>query len=364
MGDAMTSLQGIGQIGTAITDKRKADLLAKEGALRVKESEQKIALGDKAAADKAQQDQLIADTERRGALAPAAMTGTGPGNNVDMNAVKMANQHDSDAKLYNLVNQDKEGFMPLSGGAYRKMVESRALEANQADQKALNAEAQDKKEFGLKEKDAETRRISAESGHYTPVVLGGERLGAMNTRSGQVADTGEKSPPKASDLPIDVKSEVGTLSTKNAGKISIANQLENHLAQFQAAKTDDDKVRIGNEMLKILNSTEGSDAVGTDERKNLGDALDYHMANVKSGLGMQTGKFHGRDLPGFETQAQATINAIKGAIKSNRSEVDRVMGRTQDAPPPAEPKAGDTKKNTHGDLIRFNGKIWELVDGG
>ena len=60
MGEAIAGLQGIGGIGAALNDKKKMDLLAKEGAARIKESEQmqtindqRIAAGKKTAEDTA-----------------------------------------------------------------------------------------------------------------------------------------------------------------------------------------------------------------------------------------------------------------------------------------------------------------------
>lgn len=131
----------------------------------------------------------------------------------------------------------------------------------------------------------------------------------------------------ARELPIDVKGEVGALSTKNAGKISVMNQIGSYLKEFRAAKTDDDKARIGGQMLKVLNSPEGADAIGVEEAKRLGDALEYNVADVKAGLGMKPGNFHGRDLAGFERQVQSTYDAIKGSVSANREEVGRILGR-------------------------------------
>lgn len=143
----------------------------------------------------------------------------------------------------------------------------------------------------------------------------------------------------AKDLPIDVKAEVGALSTKNANKISVANQIGSYLEQFRNAKTDDDKARIGGQMLKVLNSPEGADAIGVEEAKRLGDALEYNIFDVKAGLGAKPGNLVGRDLPGFERQVQATYDAIKGSVDQNRSEVGRLLGRPASQPESARTTA-------------------------
>lgn len=141
------------------------------------------------------------------------------------------------------------------------------------------------------------------------------------------------------NLPLDVKEQVTALSTKTGNKISIANQLDSYLHEFQTAKTSDDKVRIGRQMLKVLNSPEGADAVGVDEAKRLGDALEYHVANFGSLVGATPGKFVGRDLGGFEKQVQSTIGAVRGSIDSNRKETDRLLGRIPASAPAAAPPA-------------------------
>lgn len=174
---------------------------------------------------------------------------------------------------------------------------------------------------------------AAKSGRFTPFVLADNTVGAFNTRTGQVASTGEKAQPKPGaatpNIPIDVKSEVTALSSKNASKVAIANQIGSYLEQFRAAKSEDDKVRIGGQMLKVLNSPEGADAVGSEEAKRLGDALEFNIFDVKAGLGAKPGKLVGRDLKGFERQAEATYNAIRGSVDQNRAEVDRLMGRQE-----------------------------------
>ena len=161
-------------------------------------------------------------------------------------------------------------------------------------------------------------------------------LGAQAEKATREANA----PLKASELPVDVKSEVTALSGKNAGKVSIGNQIESYLTEFRSAETADDKVRIGRQMLKVLNSPEGADAIGVEEAKRLGDALEYNLFDVGAGLGMKTGKLHGRDLGGFEKQAQSTLDAIRGSVKANRDEVGRLLGRPA-AATPAGGGAGD-----------------------
>ena len=76
-----------------------------------------------------------------------------------------------------------------------------------------------------------------------------------------------------------------------------------------------------------MNSKEGADAVGIDEAKRAAGLLEYNVADVKAGLGMKPGKFHGRDVPGFMKQVESNITGIRGAVNANRTEVDSLMGR-------------------------------------
>lgn len=191
--------------------------------MRIKESEQQQKMNQQKLDQSAAVEKLNTETEARGALAPAAMEGvkTTTGTAVDFQAVKSANQADSDAKLYNIVNKGREGFMPMSGGAFRKMAEAKALEANKADQEAIRTEERATENHVSKMANDKAAR---EAGRYTPVALGGDRLGSMNTRTGKIADTGEKTPPKAgANAPVDgetaipgMKPIAGTKITKDS----------------------------------------------------------------------------------------------------------------------------------------------------
>ena len=154
-----------------------------------------------------------------------------------------------------------------------------------------------------------------------------------------VAPEGTKKPGGA-DLPLDAKKQVETLSTKNASKIAIKNQMASYYEQFKAAKTKDDQIRIGRQMLKVLNSPEGADAISVEEANRLGNALEVQVFNWKG-----PGPLFGRDLEGFGSQVEATIGAIDGSIQANQAQIDTLMGRkpaaAPSAPAPTGPKAGD-----------------------
>jgi hypothetical protein len=141
--------------------------------------------------------------------------------------------------------------------------------------------------------------------------------------------------------------EVTSLMTQNAKKKSIANQLQADLEEFRNAKTEDEKIRIGNTMIKTLNSKEGADAVGVDERKNIANALEYQKFNF-----FNPGKAFGRDLPGFEDQVIATINGVQGGIDlNNKAIADLTKGYQGLKPPPTSRVAERTPDKPKGGAI-------------
>lgn len=181
------------------------------------------------------------------------------------------------------------------------------------------------------------------------------------------------------NLPMDVKKQIETLSTKSAGKMAIANQLQNDLLQMRKAMGQDETgapidgakpnedlaYTYAQNMLKTMNSKEGADAVGVDEARRAAGLLEYNVADVKAGLGMKPGKFHGRDIPGFLKQVESNVAGIKGAVDFNKAEIDKLYGRpSADSPssPSGAPKAGDVDEG-----YRFKGgdpadpNNWEQV---
>jgi len=165
-----------------------------------------------------------------------------------------------------------------------------------------------------------------------------EVRGRIN-QSDRDRDRDSKNKGDMAKLPLDKKKIVETLATKQANKISIRNQMRGAYAGFKAAKTKDAQIRAGRQMLKILNSTEGADAISSEEGKRLGDALELQVFNWKG-----PGPLFGRDLEGFATQVQGTIDAVENGIQANQAEMDSIMGRS------AAPAAQET--GPHGPTVR------------
>jgi len=131
---------------------------------------------------------------------------------------------------------------------------------------------------------------------------------------------GEKA--KFDRMPEDQKQLIEGLSKKNASKVTIASQIDATLKNADKLP-EDQKLMQYRQMIKVLNSTEGQDAVGAEEAKRLAGYLEYRLGNVT-----EPGAFWGRDLPGFEEQAKQTSSALKSAMKTNQGLIDKSFGRT------------------------------------
>lgn len=166
--------------------------------------------------------------------------------------------------------------------------------------KAAEDRALKERELGLKER-----------GLAQDAALAREKMAAESKKDATKAQ-----------LPKDAEKEMEAISTKNAGIRTSVNLMKSQLAEFQNAKTVDDKIRIGRSMLKSLNSLISADAVGAEEVKRLGDALEYQIANLTG-----PGKMFGRDLEGFNSQAQALINSADNTAKLNENRIDELYGR-------------------------------------
>jgi len=151
-------------------------------------------------------------------------------------------------------------------------------------------------------------------------------------------------------LPLEEKKTVENLATKNANKISIKNQIDAVMGRWDSM-SDDQKLAAGRQLLKTLNSTEGADAIGAEEANRLGSKLEFAYGNFTNS---NTTQF-GRDLDGFKQQAMETARNIGTAIDSNKAIVDSIMqGRgipSMSAPPDEQTRV-------------INGATYKKVQGG
>lgn len=120
-------------------------------------------------------------------------------------------------------------------------------------------------------------------------------------------------------LPAENQEVVKDLARKNASKLGIANQIDAVMSNWDSL-TEDQQVAQGRQLLKVLNSTEGADAIGSEEANRLGSKVEFAMGNIFNSNPVQ----FGRDLPGFKEQATGTSKAIRGAISSNNQTIDKM----------------------------------------
>lgn len=99
-----------------------------------------------------------------------------------------------------------------------------------------------------------------------------------------------------------------------AGKADqIGNYLEEQLKLFDSAKTPEEKIRLGRESLKGMNSTFGADAIGKEEAERLGGALEYGWDPAAKGLTKIA-----PDPAAFRTQLVNSIKSKRGTAAANR----------------------------------------------
>lgn len=134
-----------------------------------------------------------------------------------------------------------------------------------------------------------------------------------------------KAAQQANEVPDNVKVAANSLSTNVTNKILTAKQIDAYLDQMEKAPDDSQRLQLGKQMIKILNSTEGKDAVGAEESKRLGSKLEFAFGGLTTG---NYGQF-GRDLDGFIKDARATSNAIKSGAEHAKGSYKELTGGKQ-----------------------------------
>lgn len=164
----------------------------------------------------------------------------------------------------------------------------------------------------LRENDLKEKR--ADRSFDRQIQMG--KLGIERQKMTNEMGSGEK-------LPLDSKHFVNALSTKNASKVSIQNQIDSVLETAKDQPVDQ-KLAAYNGLIKTLNSQEGADAVGVEEAARLAGKLQFAMGNLTNNNPMQ----FGRDIEGFEQQAKNVSKSVAGAVKANQKLIDEKMGRS------------------------------------
>lgn len=103
------------------------------------------------------------------------------------------------------------------------------------------------------------------------------------------------------------KLQIAELAKKQAGLYSVKQGMDTALKQLSDPKVSEvQKIKVGQGLLKLLNSAEGSDAVGAEEAKRIGSFLENKIFNIT-----QPGSMFGRDMDEFTKQV-ATNSQVLG----------------------------------------------------
>lgn len=103
------------------------------------------------------------------------------------------------------------------------------------------------------------------------------------------------------------------LHEKNTNLFNVKNGMDAALSQLENPNlSEQDKIKVGQGLLKLLNSAEGSDAVGAEEAKRIGSYLEHKMFNV-----FEPGSMFGRDLDLFTDQVRNNSLSLADRIKRN-----------------------------------------------
>jgi hypothetical protein len=159
--------------------------------------------------------------------------------------------------------------------------------------------------------------------------------------------------------------QVEKIATDNAQLYKVSSAMKEALAQLNDPnRSEDEKIKAGQGLLKLLNSAEGSDAVGAEEAQRLGSFLEFQKFNLTN-----PGPVFGRDLPGFATQVKNYADLLDGRIRrgeeaarglrSGRSlselsaPVSQAVGTRQAAPKINPQAVQQIKQMSDEELLRF-----------
>ena len=122
-------------------------------------------------------------------------------------------------------------------------------------------------------------------------------------------------------LPKESKIQIDKIAGSMGDVTAVRNSLKADLEQYKNAKTEAEKITIGESMIKTLNSKMGKDAVGTEEAQRLAPYLTYQKGNA-----FGAGAFIGRDLPAFEKQVEASLAGLDRSISLGSEKIAELKG--------------------------------------
>ncbi len=160
-------------------------------------------------------------------------------------------------------------------------------------------------------------------------------------------------------IPEENKQTIREYVKKNADLTVIRNSMKNTLSQLRRQDlSDDQKVVMGEGMLKLLNSEVGRDAVGAEEAARLGSFLKFKMFNWK-----EPGSFVGRDLDKFIDQVSLKVDSMGQTIKQNENIMEKLRGgeKLSTDISPQYKKDVTPKQQAKPKTFDFNKKNWQKI---
>jgi hypothetical protein len=186
----------------------------------------------------------------------------------------------------------------------------------------------------FKKLESESRRLGNLEKAYYDALAGGKKTTEFTTQA--VKETRKKeeqvkvgAQPKP-NIPGNVKLAPGDkvivddLARGFAGQTKVAIGLETLLKQLKDPKiSSSQKIQAGLDSLKLLNSSEGKDAVGVEEAARVGRLLQF---NILPNL-TKPGPAFGRDLKEFESQVANSAKRARNRAAATQGEIDVIMSK-------------------------------------
>ncbi len=225
------------------------------------------------------------------------------------------------------------GASDVNNDYYKTLLASsdKPLANAQSKQKSVRDYLRDKYEMGMKKKFYEKELAEMQDKRRHEGVMEGlakEELGIKNKK-------------QSMELPEGVKKSADQIAEGISNKVITATQIDSYANQMDEALKSGDKstaLQMGRQMIKVLNSTEGKDAVGQEEANRLASKLEFALGNFTNNNPTQ----FGRDLEGFLSDARTTSGVVKDAAKNLKETYKSVAGREHpiQIPAAAGPKNG------------------------
>lgn len=149
-----------------------------------------------------------------------------------------------------------------------------------------------------------------------------------------------------------VQDQVKDIGKKNSSLLVVKNAMDEALTQLKDPNMDEDsKIKVGQGLLKLLNSAEGSDAVGAEEAKRIGSYLEYQMGNFTG-----PGNFWGRDMDGFVEQVSNNSKFLGGRIARNEEGAKGLMSGASMSELANAVPGGSRQQSIALNPVNFNGQ--------